>query len=316
MGSPRIIMKLIVAGVHDEPGDVRVIELRHPRKPLLPPFEPGSHVDVHLPDGKVRQYSLCGDPEDLSHYTIAVKRETGGRGGSAWIHDTIAPGAELPVSAPRNHFPLSECDGPVLLLAGGIGITPILAMARALCRQRKTFELHYFSRSRSLAPLLGTLEKIIGSESLRLHFDDQVETREDIDSLLLARPGGAQLYYCGPPGFMAAVGQASGHWPDGTVHFEAFQPPARDDAPPEPFTIVLRNGTVVPVPADESALSAIRAAGVLLMASCENGVCGTCECGYFEGQPIHRDAVLSNDARDRRFIPCVSRATGVLKLDL
>ncbi|MCF3641995.1 PDR/VanB family oxidoreductase [Rhizobium sp. TRM95111] len=309
-------MKLIVASIHDEPGDVRVIELKHRRKPFLPAYEPGSHVDVHLPDGKVRQYSLCGDPEDLSRYTIAVKREPSGRGGSAWVHDQVTPGAELPVSAPRNHFPLKESGGPVLLLAGGIGITPILAMARALYRQGKPFELHYFARSRSLAPLLRTLGESIGAESLRLHFDDQVETRQDIEGLLSTRPGEAQLYYCGPPGFMAAIARASEHWPDGTVHFEAFQPPVQDDTPPEPFTIVLRNGTVVPVPADRSALSAIRAAGVLLMASCENGVCGTCECGYLEGQPIHRDAVLSNAARSHRFIPCVSRATGVLKLDL
>ncbi|WP_245422960.1 PDR/VanB family oxidoreductase [Neorhizobium huautlense] len=309
-------MKLIVAGVRDEPGDVRVIELRHRHRPFLPAFEPGSHVDVHLPDRKVRQYSLCGDPADLSRYTIAVKRETGGRGGSAWIHDQLEPGAELPVSAPRNHFPLKASDGPLLLLAGGIGITPILAMAQALCRQDKPFELHYFTRSRSLTPLLGTLEETISPESLRLHFDDQVETRQDLEGLLSKRPSGAQLYYCGPPGFMAAVARASEHWPDGTVHFEAFQPPVQDDTPPEPFTIVLGNGTVVPVPADASALSAIRAAGVLLMASCENGVCGTCQCGYLEGKPIHRDAVLSNEARSHRFIPCVSRATGVLKLDL
>ncbi|WP_245442431.1 PDR/VanB family oxidoreductase [Mesorhizobium hawassense] len=309
-------MKLIVAGVHVEPGDVRVIELKHHRRPLLPAFEPGSHVDVHLPIGKVRQYSLCGDPEDLSRYTIAVKRENGGRGGSAWIHDQLTPGAELPVTAPRNHFPLKESDGPVLLLAGGIGITPIFAMARALWRQGKPFELHYFARSRSLAPLLGALEKTISSENLRLHLDDQVETRQDLEELLSTRPSGAQLYYCGPPGFMAAVALASEDWPDGTVNFEAFQPLVQDDTPPEPFMIVLRNGAVVSVPADKSALSAIRAAGVLLMASCENGVCGTCECGYLEGQPIHRDAVLPSNARSHRFIPCVSRATGVLKLDL
>ncbi|WP_245277990.1 PDR/VanB family oxidoreductase [Rhizobium leguminosarum] len=245
-----------------------------------------------------------------------MKRETGGRGGSAWIHETIAPGAELPVSAPRNHFPLKDSDGPVLLLAGGIGITPILAMARALYRQGRPFELHYFARSRSLAPLLRTLEESTCADSLRHHFDDQVETQQDIEGLLSTRPGEAQLYYCGPPGFMAAIARASQHWPDGTVHFEAFQPSVHDDTPPVPFTIVLRNGTVVPVTADESALSVIRAAGVLLMASCENGVCGTCECGFLEGQPIHRDAVLSNEARSHRFIPCVSRATGVLKLDL
>ena len=125
-----------------------------------------------------------------------------------------------------------------------------------------------------------------------------------------------QLYYCGPPSFMAAVDGASAHWPAGTVHFEAFQPLEHDNASPEPFTIMLREGTSVPVAADTTALAALRGTGLLLMASCENGVCGTCECGMLEGQPIHRDAFLSRQACDSRFISCVSRAKGVLKLDL
>jgi ferredoxin-NADP reductase len=316
MASPRLIMKLTVTAARKEQGDVLVIELKHPRKPLLPPFEPGSHVDVHLPDGKVRQYSLCGDPEDPTRYTIAVKREAEGRGGSAWIHEAVAAGATLPVSAPRNHFPLRPGEGPTLLLAGGIGITPILAMARVLSRQGKPFDLHYFARSRSLAPLLPEIERVLSPGTVRLHFDDEPETRQDIAALLADRADGAQLYYCGPLGFMAAVARASEHWPDGTVHFEAFQPPEFDGAPPEPFMIQLRDGRVVEVAAETSALAALRAAGVPLMASCENGVCGTCECGMLGGQPIHRDAVLSQEVRGHRFIPCVSRARGVLKLDL
>jgi len=309
-------MKLTVTAARKEPGNVLVIELKHPHKPLLPPFEPGSHVDVHLPDRKVRQYSLCGDQADLSRYTIAVKREQEGRGGSAWIHEAVAVGSTLPVSAPRNHFPLDSGRGPTLLLAGGIGITPILAMARVLERQGRPFHLHYFTRSRALTPLLPVIEGDLDPSNVRLHFDDEPETRQDLAALLVKRPAEAQLYYCGPPGFMAVVDRAAAHWPEGAVYFEAFQPPENDGAPPEPFTIELRDGRVVDVPAETSALAALRAAGVLLMASCENGVCGTCECGMLEGRPIHRDAVLSKDARDHRFIPCVSRATGVLKLDL
>ncbi|RJT41474.1 oxidoreductase [Mesorhizobium waimense] len=316
MASPRIIMKLTVVAARKEPGDVLVIDVKHPRKSLLPPFEPGSHVDVHLPDGKVRQYSLCGDPMDLSRYTIAVKREQAGRGGSAWIHETVAVGSTLPVSAPRNHFPLDIGQGPAMLLAGGIGITPIVAMARVMERLGRPYELHYFTRSRALTPLLSVTEQALDASNVRLHFDDEPETRQDLESLLAGRSADAQLYYCGPPGFMAAVDRAAAHWPDGTVHFEAFQPPERDGVPPAPFTIELRDGTVVPVAADTSALAALRTAGVLLMASCENGVCGTCECGMLEGQPIHQDAVLSKEARALRFMPCVSRATGVLRLDL
>jgi len=316
MGSPRIIMKLTVTDVRPEPGDVRVIEFRHPRKPHLPLFEPGSHVDVHLPDKKVRQYSLCGDPTDLTRYTIAVKREIAGRGGSAWIHENVIVGSELPVSAPRNHFPLQDGRGPALLLAGGIGITPLLAMARHLHRQGKPFELHYFTRSRTLAPLLSRIEGELHTKHVALHFDDAPATHQDLAALLSKRPADAQLYYCGPPGFMAAAARAASGWPVGTVHFEAFEPLGNETVPAEPFMIILRSGAVVPVAADISALAALRAAGVPLASSCENGVCGTCECGYLEGQPIHRDEVLSKDAQSNRFIPCVSRAAGVLKLDL
>ncbi|MEJ5022913.1 ferredoxin reductase [Ochrobactrum vermis] len=146
-------MKMRVAEVRNEPGDVRVLALRHPRRSLLPSFAPGAHVDVHLPDRRVRQYSLFGDPQDRSRYLIAVKRESGGRGGSNWLHDNVVIGQELPVSAPRQHFGLSSEADSHILMAGGIGITPLLAMARSLHSAGHKFELHYFTRSRSLAPL-------------------------------------------------------------------------------------------------------------------------------------------------------------------
>ncbi|MEJ5022888.1 ferredoxin reductase [Ochrobactrum vermis] len=157
MGSPRLIMKMKVVQIRDEPGDVRVFILRHPRRTVLPEFSAGSHVDVHLPDGRVRQYSLFGDPRDRSQYSIAVKREAGGRGGSGCLHDNVAAGHELPVSAPRNHFGLSAEAGSHILMAGGIGITPMLAMARTLDAAGGDFALHYFARSRSLAPLLAEI---------------------------------------------------------------------------------------------------------------------------------------------------------------
>lgn len=314
MAAPRLIMKLTVAATRSEPGEVLVVELQHPSKPTLPPFEPGSHVDLHLPDGRVRQYSLCGDPADLSRYMIAVKREPDGRGGSAWIHATLAAGAVVPVSAPRNHFPLDPGPAPALLLAGGIGITPILAMARACRRLGRPFALHYFARSRAAAPLLPAIARELGA-SLHLHLDDEPSTRQDIAELLARRAEEAQLYYCGPPGFMAAAGRAAAHWPEDAVHFEAFTPPGQG-APAEAFTIALRDGRLLPVPAETTALAALRAAGVLLMSSCENGVCGSCECGILAGHPIHRDAVLSKAAQASRFIPCVSRAAGLLTLDL
>jgi ferredoxin-NADP reductase len=159
MASPRIIMNLTVTATRKEPGDVLVMELKHPRKPSLPPFEPGSHVDVHLADGKVRQYSLCGDPTDLGRYTIAVKCEQAGRGGSLRIHGTVSPGFTLPVSAPRNHFALGESRGPVLLLAGGIGITPILAMARAGAAGQIIRAALLHAQQGAHAPLVGHRER-------------------------------------------------------------------------------------------------------------------------------------------------------------
>lgn len=316
MAAPRLIMKLAVTQIRHEPGDVLVVQLKHLRRPHLPMFEPGSHVDVHLPDGKVRQYSLCGDPQDAAHYLIAIKREEVGRGGSDWLHAHVGVGAILPVSAPRNHFPIKPVTGPVLLLAGGIGITPLLAMARRLAGQALPFELHYFSRSKPLTPLLSDIARAVPVAQVRLHFDDEPNTRQDLGALLANQPEGAQIYCCGPAGFMAAVAKATEHWSAESVHFEAFQPPSFNDSPPQPFAIELRGGRRVEVDAHTTALVALRAAGVPLMASCENGVCGTCECGLLEGKPIHRDAVLSIEDQKRRFIPCISRAEGVLKLDL
>lgn len=310
-------MKMTVAAVREEPGDVRVFELRHPRRPLLPHFEAGAHVDVHLPDGRVRQYSLFGDARDNSRYLIAVKREADGRGGSNWLHDHIVAGQELPVSAPRYHFGLAGEASQHLLLAGGIGITPILAMSRALHAAGQPFELHYFTRSRSLAPLLSEIAECLPPDHAHLHFDDEPQTRIELGPLLAGRSADTQLYYCGPPGFMKATGAAAADWPQERVHFEAFQPADDEDFVALPFSLKLRSsGQVLEVPADASALSVLRAAGVPLSASCENGVCGTCECGYVEGQPVHRDAVLSPAARATRFIPCISRAHGQLTLDM
>lgn len=314
--SPRLIMKLDVVEARPGSGDVLLVTLRHPRRPSLPASTPGAHVDVRLPDGKVRQYSLCGDPADLSTYRIAVKRESGGRGGSAWLHDTARPGVSLMVSAPRNHFELAEGAERHLLLGGGIGITPLVAMAYALSRAGRPFHLHFFARSRAEAPLLA---EVVGaaSDRLSLHFDDEPETCIDIPGLLAEPEPGTHAYCCGPPGFMEAVRQATAAWPEDAVHFEAFQPISDEGFVPEPFDLVVTStGQALHVPAETSALEVLRTAGIELPSSCEIGVCGSCEVGYLEGVPIHRDVVLSPRARRSRFMPCVSRARGTLRLEL
>jgi ferredoxin-NADP reductase len=314
--SPRLIMKLSVAGIRRDRGDVMVLTLKHERRPLLPAFTAGSHVDVHLPDGRIRQYSLCNDPADRTHYQLAIKREHGGRGGSIWLHENLVEGATLQVSAPRNHFELSDHAERHLLLAGGIGITPILSMSRALAAANRPFEVYYFTRSRAVTPLLADVASVQQAARMCHHFDDEPDTRADIAGLLAGPTEGTHLYYCGPPGFMDVVRANAAHWPQDAVHFEAFQAVLDETFVPEPFTISLRSGRTLEVPADRSALEALRLAGVDVQSSCETGICGTCECAYSDGEPIHRDSVLSADARCTRFMPCVSRAKGVLTLDL
>ena len=315
--SPRLIMKLDVAEVRPEAGDVLSVTLRHPRRPSLPGSTAGAHVDVHVPEKGVRQYSLCGDPADLSCYRIAIKREPAGRGGSAWLHANTRPGATLLVSAPRNHFELDETAERYLLLGGGIGVTPLLAMAHALKRSGKPFVLHDFARSRADAPLLGEIADRLGPEGLAPHFDDEPDTRLDLAAALAEPQDGTHVYCCGPAGFMDAVRAAAAAWDEGCVHFEAFAPLSDADFRPEPFDLVLgSSGATLHVPADRSALAVLREAGIELPSSCEIGVCGSCECGVLAGAPVHRDVVLSPRARRTRFIPCVSRAEGRLRLDL
>ncbi|MDF2232975.1 PDR/VanB family oxidoreductase [Albimonas sp. CAU 1670] len=315
MAAPRLIMKLEVAALRDGPGEVRIVEFAHPRRPTLPGFAPGAHVDVHLPFGGVRQYSLIGDPAETGRYVIAVKREAQGRGGSAWVHEGLAVGDLVPVSAPRNHFAIPPGEGPALLLAGGIGATPLIAMARALEAQGAEWRLHHFVRDRAEAPLRHEIAAVLPAARVTLHDAGAEAARRTLAALLADPPPDGRLMHCGPPGFMAAVAEAAQGWPEGSVASEAFQP-LDDGAPPAPFAIRLRDGREVTVPADRSALDALREAGVALNAACENGVCGTCECGLLAGEAIHRDQALSPMAQARRFIPCVSRGRGVIALDL
>ena len=310
-------MKLDVVEARRDFGDLLLLTLRHPRRPMLPAATAGAHVDFHLPDGRIRQYSLFGDPADRSVYRIAVKRQLSGRGGSDWLHDNLRPGATAMVSAPRNHFELSDDAERYLLLAGGIGITPLVAMARSLAASGKTFRLHVFARNRATAPLLPEAEAATGAERLACHFDDEPDTRVRLEDLLVRPERGTKIYCCGPSGFMDAVRNAAIDWPEEAVRFEAFQPLLDESFVPEPFEIAIPStGATIHVPAERSALDLLRAHGLDLPSSCEIGVCGSCECGFLDGEPLHRDVVLSPRARQTRFIPCVSRARGMIRLEL
>ncbi|MBN9672019.1 PDR/VanB family oxidoreductase [Roseibium aggregatum] len=312
----RLIMRLSVQDVRAETPDVIVLSFSHPRRPELPAWSAGAHVDVHLPDGSVRQYSLCGDPQDRSIYTIAVKREPDGRGGSLWLHETAAAGLEIPVSAPRNHFSFHPESGRHVLVAGGIGITPLAPMAKRLVAEGQRFVLHYCAKSRSKAPFFAELEALCGSR-LRPWFSEE-GTRFDPLSALTGETG-SELYVCGPQGLIASIEEAASKldWPNGKFHMERFTALANDTFVPEPFKVVIASsGKELDVPEERTLLSVLRENGFALHSSCETGTCGSCECGYREGDVLHRDVVLTPDKQKSRLMPCVSRGKGTLVLDL
>ena len=318
--TPRLIMKLEVAAVADAAPGVRVLTFRHRLRPALPEPEPGAHVDLHLPDGRVRQYSLCGDPADATGYTIAVKLEPEGRGGSRWVHQQLQPGAVVPVSAPRNHFRLADEARQHVLVAGGIGITPIAAMARHLARCGAAFELHYCVRDEASAPLLPELQAACGT---RLHLwrsGGDVPSRFDPHRLSPPPQPGTHLYCCGPHRLVDAVLAATAGWPTGSVHVEHFAPLYDAGFVPEAFQLgIASTGATLEVPAGRSALDVLREHGFMQPSSCGIGVCGACECGYrvADGSTvIHRDVAIDDTARAHRMTPCVSRARGRVLLDL
>lgn len=306
----RMIMKLDVVERDNATPDVVVLSLRHPRRPHLPAWGGGAHVDLHLPDGKIRQYSLCGDPRDRSRYRIAVKREPAGRGGSTWIHDKVAIGDVVGCSSPRNNFALVEGAQRHVFIAGGIGVTPLAALAREARYRGEDFELHFLARARAYAPLLSELEGEFGPR-LRAHFDD--ENPADVAAILAAAGGlpRAHLYFCGPAALNAAIVAAAERagWSSERRHTEVFQPTFDENFKAEPFDIVIAStGRTLRVPADRSALDVLRANGFTMPSSCELGVCGACVCGYRDGTVIHRDSLLSLADRQDKMTPCVSRA--------
>ncbi len=313
----RIIMKLRVGAVDQMCEDVKAFRLVHPTRPHLPAWAPGAHVDVQLSDGKVRQYSLVGTPDDLSEYRIVVKRETGGRGGSAWLHDHLKVGDELHVSAARNNFPLDLSADKAILIAGGIGVTPIFSMVRALKSAGKEFELHYCFRSRANAPLLAELQDICGPLLIEHAGEDGAEHRLNMSSIIGEPQPGLHVYCCGPERLVSDMENLCADWPEEQVHAELFQMTLDENYNPEPFDLhIASTDQTFRVPADRSALDVLREEGFVLPSSCELGVCGSCECGYSDGTVIHRDKVLKTSARQNRMMLCVSRARVSITVEL
>lgn len=312
-----------VRRITSETQDVRVFELESADGSTLPPFTPGAHIDVHLGPGLVRQYSLCNGPLETGSYVIGVKREVASRGGSAALHDKIHEGDILQVSVPRNNFELRDTAGHYMLIAGGIGITPMLSMARHLLVRGASFELHYFARSIAQTAFHAALSVPEFGGRVDFHYAlDASAVRAKLRKILWERKPNAHLYLCGPRPFMDTVEEvASATWPPDAVHLEYFSADASALAAPcESFTVRLaRSGGEYLIPAEQSIAQALAQYGIYLDLSCEQGVCGTCLTGVLAGEPDHRDSFLNDDERRAcdKVMPCVSRSRSeFLVLDL
>jgi ferredoxin-NADP reductase len=314
-------MLLRVNTITNETDSIKTFELVDPEGLDLPVFSAGSHVDVTLPDGQLRQYSLCNSPAERQRYLLGVLRETSGRGGSRQMHDRLVAGDLLRVSMPRNNFPLDESASRHLLIAGGIGVTPLMAMVHRLQVLNADFALHYCTRDAAQTAFCGLLAADDVAPHVRFHHDGGVPGRGlDVAALLSNVAPGTHVYCCGPAGLMAAVKAASAHWPASQVHFEHFSVPVASAAASgsTAFEVeIASTGAVYPVPPDRSILSVLLDQGVLVDSSCEAGVCGTCTTRYLSGQPDHRDFVLSEAEQREHVMVCVSRSRSPrLKLDL
>jgi vanillate O-demethylase ferredoxin subunit len=288
----------------------------------LPPFEAGAHIDVHLPGKLVRQYSLCNRPGETHRYQIGVLRDPDSRGGSRAMHEHIDAGSVLQISEPRNHFPLVEAKR-TLLFAGGIGVTPILAMAETLFANGAVFEMHYSVRSPERAAFRERITKAGLASQVHFHYDSgDAGQKLDLPALLAAPEPDTHVYVCGPQGFIEhvlAYARARG-WPEMQLHVEYFRAAAVESAGGRAFDVKLASsGKVVPIEPGQTVLAALAAQGVHIPYACGEGVCGTCLTRVLEGVPDHCDMYLTDEEHDAndQFTPCCSRSkTAVLVLDL
>ncbi len=291
---------------------IRMIELVGEGEPL-PPFEAGAHLEVLTGAGVTRHYSIANDPAERHRYVLAVLREPDGR-GSAWMHDCVGIGDRLTVSGPRNAFPLDEAASEHILVAGGVGITPIRSMALRLKAIGARFSLIYCTRTPEDAAFHDDLIATFGP-SLRLHHDHGDPARSlDLETLFAERPDGAHAYICGPRRMIDAARLATMFWPADAVHVEVFASSAakpRSHGPDEAFDVELaRDGAILHIPADRSILDVLLAAGVKAPYVCREGHCGNCRTGLLRGLADHRDDVMEDDEKDAQdtIYVCVSRA--------
>ncbi len=286
----------------------------------LPTFHAGAHIDVHLPNGLIRQYSLTNAPGQTDRYIIGVKRESHSSGGSSYIHDSLKIDDVIAISAPRNNFPLRRDAVKTILIAGGIGITPLLSMATAMHHSAQPFQLHYFVQGEDHQAFSEVLSRF--ETSLIVHTAlDPAETQSRLNEILQDYQDAHHVYVCGPGPMLDATRSIAekNHWPDNSVHFEYFKnTQTQDDT--VPFTVSLaRSGLTLQVPSGRTLLEVLRENNVDLPSSCEQGACGTCRVAVTAGEPLHQDVYLSHTEQQRGdcMMTCVSRAkTDSLTLDI
>jgi len=311
--------------------DVNAYELVPLEADSLPPFTAGAHIDLYFRDGRVRQYSLCSNPADTSRYIFAVQREENGRGGSKAIHEIVQVGRILAISQPRNNFPLHEAAKHHVLVAGGIGITPMVAMVYRLRAIGASFDLHYGARSPSRLAFLEHLKAQGLGDRLHVYVDGGDPARGmDLRQIASHAPPDAHIYCCGPEGLMRGMRLATSVRASGTVHFEHFAV-----SPAQPVVqgeMMLGGSTTIGVgfkvklaradrefyvPDDKTIVDVLRENGIEVPTSCEAGLCGTCRTSYLQGEPDHRDYVLDTEERRYQVMICCSRSrTPCLVLDL
>lgn len=327
-------MRVQVRQVTYQAKDINSYELVHPQGMELPPFTAGAHIDFYFRDGSIRQYSLCNDPAERHRYLIAVLREAHGRGGSLALFERVHTQRTVVIGRkPRNNFRLHEEAKHHLLLAGGIGITPIMAMIYRLRAIGADFTLHYCTKSPEHTAFGKDLATLVADGRVIIHHDGG-DPRKGLDiAALLEKPKpGSHLYYCGPAGFMRAAKTASAHWPKGTVHSEYFTPESSpkpaltkeeyavidNDAIGLGFQIkIASTGTIYHVSNDKTIVDVLREHGIEIETSCEAGLCSTCKVRYLEGEVDHRDLVLDDSEQRKYLTVCCSRAKSpMLVLDL
>lgn len=310
-----------IKSITHEADDVIALELRPVAGDALPEFAAGAHIDLRLPNGIERSYSLANPQGERGRYLIGVQKDAASRGGSRFVHDTLRAGDVVSITPPRNNFPLVEDTGHVVLIAGGIGVTPIWCMVQRLVALGRSWDMFYAARSRRRAGFLDAIAGLRGlaARHVHLHFDDERGGVLDVAAVVRAAPPGSHFYCCGPLPMLAVFEQATAALPAERVHVEYFTAKGPIDTGGGFEVVLARSGRTVAVPAGKTILDALADAGIPVRHSCLEGVCGTCETTVIEGIPDHRDMVLSPQERasNRTIMICCSRAKGErLVLDL